>query len=76
MKILHTSDWHLGSKLFEYSKDEEMELFFKWFIELLKNEKIDILIISGDIFDTQNPSNKALKSYYNFLSIAIFFQFI
>jgi exonuclease SbcD len=67
MKILHTSDWHLGSSLYGYKRYEEFEAFLNWLANLIQNEQIDVLLIAGDIFDTSTPSNRALELYYKFL---------
>ncbi|AFU68583.1 exonuclease complex subunit SbcD [Psychroflexus torquis ATCC 700755] len=67
MKILHTADWHLGHRLHEQSQVEEQTLFLKWIHKYIEKEKIDVLLISGDIFDTNAPSNQSLEMYYSFL---------
>ena len=67
MKILHTADWHLGHRLHEQSQLEEQTLFLSWIENYIIDQKIDVLLISGDIFDTGSPSNKSLEIYYNFL---------
>ena len=67
MKILHTADWHLGHRLLENSQLEEQTLFLKWIENYINDEKIDVLLISGDIFDSASPSNQSMKTYYNFL---------
>lgn len=67
MKILHTSDWHLGASLHGQKRYDEFDAFIKWFLELLKERNIDILIISGDIFDTAISTNRAHKQYYDML---------
>jgi len=67
MKILHTSDWHIGQKFMGKSREEEHNAFFSWLFETIQNENIDVLIVAGDIFDTGNPPNYALELYYNFL---------
>ena len=67
MKILHTSDWHLGQKFMGRSREEEHKAFLSWLYEIIKKENIDVLIVAGDIFDTGNPPNYALELYYNFL---------
>jgi exonuclease SbcD len=67
MKIIHTSDWHLGCSLYGRKRYEEMEAFLAWLSELLEEENIDVLLVSGDIFDTTTPSNRAQKLYYQFL---------
>ncbi|PID26672.1 MAG: exonuclease sbcCD subunit D [Candidatus Cloacimonadota bacterium] len=68
MKILHTSDWHIGKSLFGKQRYNEFELFTSWIIDLINEREIDILIIAGDIFDTTTPSNKAQSLYYNFIN--------
>jgi exonuclease SbcD len=67
MKILHTADWHLGHRLHEQTQVEEQTLFLKWIQKYIEKEKIDVLLISGDIFDTNAPSNQSLEMYYTFL---------
>lgn len=67
MKLLHTSDWHLGQNFMGKSREEEHESFLSWLIEIIKQEKINLLLVSGDIFDTGTPPNYALELYYNFL---------
>jgi exonuclease SbcD len=68
MKILHTADWHLGHRLHEHSQNEEQVLFLEWLENYIEENKIDILLISGDIFDTGSPSSQSLKMYYGFLA--------
>lgn len=67
MKVLHTADWHLGKRLEQYERTEEHQQFLDWLIIKLGEQCIDVLIIAGDIFDSGNPSNVALKQYYDFL---------
>ena len=51
MKILHTSDWHLGSSLCGHKRYEESEDFLIWLDELIRKEQIDAVLVSGDIFE-------------------------
>ena len=67
MKILHTADWHLGIKLHKKDLTIDHMLFFEWLLDLIKEREIDVLLISGDIFDQANPTNEARQLYYNFL---------
>lgn len=67
MKLLHTSDWHLGGKLHEQDRAVEHARFLEWLKELLREERPDVLVIAGDVFDTFSPSNRALELYYSFL---------
>jgi DNA repair protein SbcD/Mre11 len=68
MKILHTSDWHLGQKLRGNIRDAEHELVLNWLIQTIIEEQIEALIIAGDIFDGMNPPNSSRKLYYQFLA--------
>lgn len=67
MKILHTSDWHLGRSLYGRQRYEEFSLFLNWLCDTIIEEDIEALLISGDIFDTTTPGNRAQELYYNFL---------
>ncbi|MFB9054990.1 exonuclease SbcCD subunit D C-terminal domain-containing protein [Formosa undariae] len=67
MKILHTADWHLGHRLHEQSQVEEQLLFLGWLESYILTKNIDVLLISGDVFDSGSPSNQSLHMYYNFL---------
>ena len=67
LKILHTSDWHLGRRLYGRLRYEEFEAFLQWLEDTISTQQVDILIVAGDIFDTMTPSNKAQALYYEFL---------
>ncbi|MFA5583100.1 MAG: exonuclease subunit SbcD [Bacteriovoracaceae bacterium] len=67
MRILHTSDWHLGKRLFKLDRRQEHELFLDWLIETVTSENIDVLLMSGDVFDTPTPPHQSLELFYNFL---------
>ena len=68
MKILHTSDWHLGQNFMGKSREGEHKAFLDWLFKTIEGEGIDVLIVAGDIFDTGTPPNYALELYYNFLT--------
>jgi len=68
MKILHTSDWHLGQNFMGKTREEENRKFSEWLLTYIRKNPPDALIISGDIFDTGTPPSYALKIYYDFLS--------
>lgn len=68
MKILHTADWHIGKVLHKYALRDELLLFFDWLIELIKSEQVDLLLVSGDIFDLANPAVVDRQVYYQLLS--------
>ncbi len=67
MKILHTSDWHLGRSLYGKKRYDEFTAFLDWLLDTISTQHIDILLVAGDIFDTTTPSNKAQTLYYQFL---------
>ena len=67
LKILHTSDFHIGKQLLKVDFHEDMELFFDWLINIIQEEEIDVLLMSGDLFDQANPSQQAMRQYYMFL---------
>ena len=67
MKIIHTSDWHLGQNFMGKSRIEEHEAFLSWLLNVIREKQIEVLLVSGDIFDTGTPPNYALELYYNFL---------
>ncbi len=67
MRVLHTSDWHLGATLYTKRRYDEAEKFLEWLLDTIESEKIDALLIAGDIFDTTLASNRAQSLYYRFL---------
>ncbi|HIQ37234.1 MAG TPA: exonuclease subunit SbcD [Desulfocapsa sulfexigens] len=68
MKLLHTSDWHLGHKLYGRQRYEEFANFLQWLEKCIEKHGVETLIVAGDIFDSQTPSNRSLAMYYGFLS--------
>ncbi|AGF79888.1 Exodeoxyribonuclease I subunit D [Desulfocapsa sulfexigens DSM 10523] len=70
MILLHTSDWHLGHKLYGRQRHQEQSEFLDWLLECIEEQEVDALIVAGDIFDSQSPSNQSLEMYYRFLSRA------
>ncbi len=67
MKILHTSDWHLGRSLFNRKRYEEFESFLSWLGDIVEEEEITVLLVAGDVFDNNSPSHRAQELYYRFL---------
>ncbi|MGM8909413.1 exonuclease SbcCD subunit D C-terminal domain-containing protein [Psychrobacter sp. 1U1] len=67
LNILHTSDWHLGRRLYGRMRYDEFEAFLDWLYSTISAQKVDVLIVAGDIFDTMTPSNRAQALYYEFL---------
>lgn len=67
MRILHTSDWHLGHRLYDRDRTAEHRAALAWLLEVIEDQKVELLVVAGDVFDTMNPSNTARGLYYNFL---------
>lgn len=67
LRVLHSSDWHLGRLLYGQKRYEEFEAFLGWMQAQLAQQAVDILLIAGDLFDTTTPSNRAQSLYYRFL---------
>ena len=67
MKIIHTSDWHLGARLHEEDRSAEHVAFLDWLLEQIKAERPDALLVAGDVFDTTAPSASAMKAYHSFV---------
>ncbi len=68
MRILHTSDWHLGRSLYGRKRYEEFTAFLDWLSQTIEDQSIDVLLVAGDVFDTSTPSNRVQELYYRFLS--------
>lgn len=64
MRILHTADWHIGQTLNGWSRDTEHQAFLHWLGEVIREERIDALLVAGDIFDGSNPSGEAQRMLY------------
>ncbi len=68
MKILHTSDWHIGKNIYGNILDNEFDLFIRWLVQTIDANNIDVLLIAGDIFDVAFPSSYAQQLYYQALA--------
>jgi exonuclease SbcD len=68
MRILHTSDWHLGASLEGVSRHEEHAAFLAWLRGILDEREVDVLLVAGDIFDGPQPAAEAQRLYYDFLA--------
>lgn len=55
MRIIHTSDWHLGQYFFTKTRAQEHQQFLDWLLAQIKHYQVDALIVAGDIFDTGSP---------------------
>lgn len=67
MRILHTADWHIGQRLHERQRTDEHEQFLDWLLETIQAHQVELLLVSGDIFDTALPSSESTNLYYRFL---------
>jgi DNA repair protein SbcD/Mre11 len=67
MRILHTSDWHLGKPLEQISRIEEQREFIDCLCNLVEEQSIDLVLVAGDIYDTYNPSAAAEELFYDAL---------
>lgn len=66
-RILHTSDWHLGQHFYGKSRANEHQQFLTWLLAQVKQQKIDVVIVAGDIFDTGTPPSYAREMYFDFI---------
>lgn len=68
MRIIHTSDWHLGQYFYGKSRANEHQQFIHWLLNQVKDHNVDAIIVAGDIFDTATPPSYARQMYFNFIS--------
>lgn len=64
VRVLHTGDWHTGQTLRGYSREYEQSRIFDQLVEIVASREIDVLIVAGDIFDSQNPSGETQRLFY------------
>lgn len=67
MKILHTSDLHIGKYIGTYDLKEDTEYILNQVVDTAIRERVEVVLISGDVFDRPNPSEEAIKIYVSFL---------
>jgi len=67
LRLLHTSDWHLGRVLCGRRRYAEFAAFLDWLVETIDREKVEVLAVAGDIFDSSSPSAQVQSLYYRFL---------
>jgi DNA repair protein SbcD/Mre11 len=70
MRLLHTSDWHLGHTLKEVTRDYEHAAFLAWLLDTCRREQPDALVITGDVFDSATPPASAERMWFEFLAAA------
>jgi exonuclease SbcD len=67
MKILHTSDWHLGHTLYQYDRTAEQKAMLSQMVEIVKTEKPDVFLLCGDIYHVSQPSAAVQTMFSNAL---------
>lgn len=67
MRILHTSDWHLGQNFYSKSRAAEHQAFLDWLLASAQEHDVDAIIVAGDIFDTGSPPSYARELYNRFI---------
>lgn len=67
MRILHTADWHLGKRLEDFPRFEEQQMAMNEICDIADQEMADIVLVSGDLFDTFNPPTEAIDLFYKTL---------
>ncbi len=70
MKVISTSDWHIGNLFHGNDRLPEHKHFLKWLLSQIEEQKPDALLVAGDVFDNGNPSAAAQSAYYEFLADA------
>ncbi len=68
MRIIHTSDWHLGQYFYGKSRANEHQQFLSWLLEQVSLHNVNAIIVAGDIFDTSTPPSYAREMYFDFIS--------
>ena len=68
MRILHTSDWHLGRSFGDHRLLEQQALFIDWLVDLVRHEEIDLVAIAGDLYDRSVPPADAVELFHSSLS--------
>jgi exonuclease SbcD len=67
-RILHTADWHLGKTLADQSREQEHQAFLQWLLVQVRDQKVDWILLSGDVFDSSNPPTYAQNLYFSFIA--------
>lgn len=63
MKVLHTSDWHLGHTLYNYDRTNEQKAMLTQMAEIVRKEKPDVFLLCGDVYHTAQPSAAVQKMF-------------
>jgi exonuclease SbcD len=70
LRLLHTSDWHLGQMFYGHDRSVEHQCFLDWLLLALVEQQIDVLLIAGDIYDQAHPAASTQRQFYAFLVAA------
>jgi DNA repair protein SbcD/Mre11 len=68
MRLIHTSDWHLGQEFHNFDRGSEHDALLDWLLARVKQLKADALVVTGDVYDSGNPPVAAQQRLYRFLS--------
>jgi exonuclease SbcD len=67
LRLLHTSDWHLGHALHGFERAFEHERLVAWLLDTVEAEAVDAVLVSGDVYDAASPPLEAQQLWYHFL---------
>lgn len=67
MRILHTSDFHIGKRLYAQERIQEQQAFLKELADVCREEEVDMVLVAGDLFDNANPSVASMRLLYDSL---------
>ena len=70
MRILQTSDWHIGSLLQSFDRNYEHVKFLEWLVDTVAEKDIDAIVLPGDIYDHSNPASSSQNMFYRFVTEA------
>src|SRR5476649_1946986 len=70
MRIIHTSDWHLGQSFYTKSRAREHQAFLDWLVSQVEQHQVDAVIVAGDIYDTGTPPSYA-RELFNHFGVAL-----
>ena len=68
MRVLHTSDWHLGVMMKRRRCQKEQSAFLDWLLATMEEKSVEVIVVAGDVFHRANPPNAAQEQYYRFLA--------
>ena len=60
MRILHTSDWHIGRRFERESLEDDQRAFLAWLAEVVAAERVDLVLVAGDVYDRSQPAEDAV----------------